>query len=254
MSFLFTLYNTVVYEPLFNALVLLYQYIPGRDFGIAVIVFTLLIRLALYRVSAKGVKAQKKMTALQPKIKELQKKFKDNKQEQSKAIFELYRQEKVNPFAGFLPLLIQLPIFFALFRLFGRGFGSEQLEALYFFVPNPGQIEMSFLGLMDLAEKSFAIAVLAGIFQFVQSKQTISPQKKGKSEKGKPDFASMMQTQMVYFFPFFTVFIVAQLPAAFGIYWIFTSIFMIWQHWHMTNKEKRAAHNLQHETQNATAV
>ena len=86
MGFLITIYNTVVYEPLFNALILLYQYIPGRDFGIAVIMFTLLVRLALYRVSAKGVVAQKKMTALQPKIKELQKKFKDNKQEQSKAI------------------------------------------------------------------------------------------------------------------------------------------------------------------------
>ena len=252
MGFLITLYNTVVYEPLFNVLVLLYQYIPGRDFGIAVIVFTLLIRLALYRVSAQAVTAQKKMAALQPKLKELQKKFKDNKQEQSKAVFELYRQEKVNPFSGIVPILIQLPIFFGLFQLFRQGFGPEQLQALYFFVPNPGQIEMSFLGLMNLAESSLVIAVLAGIFQFVQSKQAISPQKKGKGEKGKPDFASMMQTQMVYFFPLFTVFIVAQLPSAFGIYWIFTSIFTIWQHWHMTNKEKRAAHNLQHEAQNAT--
>jgi len=243
MGFLISVYNAFVYEPLFNALVLIYQYIPGRDFGIAVIVFTVLVRLALYRVSAKAVVAQKKMADLQPKIKELQKKHKDNKQEQSKAIFDLYRQEKVNPFAGLLPLLIQLPIFIALFQLFGRGFGPEQLQALYFFVPDPGQIQLSFLGILDLAERSYVVAVLAGISQYVQSKQMVSPKKKTKGETGKPDFASMMQTQMVYFFPFFTVFIVSQLPAAFGLYWIFTSLFSIWQHWHISKKDKIEAQN-----------
>lgn len=245
MGFLVTIYNTVVYEPLFNALILLYQYIPGKDFGIAIIVFTLLVRLALYRVSAQGIVAQKKMAALQPKIKELQKKFKDKKQEQSKAIFELYRQEKINPFAGLLPLLMQLPIFIALFQLFGRGFGPEQMQALYFFVPNPGLIDLSLFGLLDLSERAFAVAVLAGIFQFIQSKQMISPKKKAKSEKGRPDFSSMMQTQMVYFFPFFTVLIVSQLPSAFGIYWIFTSLFSIGQYWYIKKKDGRKKPELQ---------
>ena len=115
-------YNTVLYQPLFNALILLYEYFPGHDFGIAIVVLTLIIRFALYPSSAQAIKSQEAMARLQPKIKELQDKYKDNKEQQAKEIMELYQKEKINPFSGCLPLLIQLPILIALYQVFLKGF------------------------------------------------------------------------------------------------------------------------------------
>ena len=242
MDFLFTIFNTLVFQPFFNILILLYQYIPGRDFGVAVIALTLLIRAALYPVTAYGVKVQKRMADLQPKIEEIKERFKNSKQEQGRATMELYKQEGVNPFAGIFPLLIQLPIFIALFQLFGKEIDPEKFELLYFFVPNPGMIDPTFLGILNLGEASFVVALFAGAFQFIQSKQAAPPRSKKKPKKDGPDFASMMQTQMIYVFPLFTVFIVARFPSALGVYWIVTSLFTIGQHWYMTRKpEARSA-------------
>jgi len=238
MDFIVNIFNTVIFQPLFNTLILLFQYIPPRDFGIAVIVFTLLIRVALYPVTAYGVRAQKAMVDLQPKIDKIKEQFKDNKQEQGRATLALYKQEGVNPFAGIFPLLIQLPIFIALFQLFGRGIDSERLEMLYSFVPNPGTIDPTFLGILNLGEASLIVALFAGVFQFIQSKQAAPPRSKKKPKKDGPDFASMMQTQMIYIFPLFTVFIVARFPAALGVYWIVTSLFTIGQHWYMTRESQ----------------
>ena len=72
MGFFISVFNLILYQPLFNALILLYQYLPGHDFGIAVIVLTILIKIILYPLGAKGVKSQKALSSLQPKIKEIQ--------------------------------------------------------------------------------------------------------------------------------------------------------------------------------------
>ena len=242
MDFIVNIFNTLVFQPLFNTLILLFQYIPPRDFGIAVIALTLLIRIALYPVTAYGVKAQKAMADLQPKIEEIKERFKHDKTEQGRATMALYKQEGVNPFAGIFPLLIQLPIFIALFQLFGKELDAERFEMLYSFVPNPGMIDPTFFGILNLGEASFVVALLAGVFQFIQSKQAALPRSKKKSKKDGPDFASMMQTQMIYVFPLFTVFIVARFPSALGVYWIVTSLFTIGQHWHMTRKSLPSSH------------
>jgi YidC/Oxa1 family membrane protein insertase len=240
-------YNVLIYQPLLNILTLAYLHIPGGDFGVAVIMLTLFIRLLLYPVTAYGVKIQKRMNDIQPKLEKIKQQFKDDKQQQGKAIFALYKEEKVNPFAGILPILIQLPIFFALFQLFGRGFGEEQFAGLYSFVTNPGLVDPYLFGLVNLAETSIAMAVVAGIFQFLQLKQAAPPKKKKKAKDGKPDFASMMQTQMLYVFPFIAVLIVATLPSAFGLYWIVSSLFSIGQYWYM-NKSHASANTTEHKT------
>jgi len=236
MEFIINIFNVLIFQPLFNVLILLFQYIPLKDFGIAVIALTLLIRAALYPITAYGVKAQKAMADIQPQIDKIKEQFKSDKTEQGRATMALYKQEGVNPFAGIFPLLVQLPIFIALFQLFGRELDSSRFEMLYSFVPNPGIIDPTFLGILNLGETSLAIAVLAGIFQFVQSKQAMPPRSKKKPKKDGPDFASVMQTQMIYIFPLFTVFIVARFPSALGLYWIVTSVATIAQHWYMTRK------------------
>ena len=83
-------FNLVLYQPLFNILILLYTYLPGHDFGVAVIVLTLIIKLILLPTSLKAVRSQRIMADLQPKLKEIQEKYKDNKEQQSQEIFKLY--------------------------------------------------------------------------------------------------------------------------------------------------------------------
>ena len=225
MGFLVDAFNLLIYQPLFNALVILYSYLPGQDLGIAIIALTVLIKLALYPLSAKGIRAQKALQEIQPKIKELQKKFKDDKEKQVKAVMDFYKKEKINPFSSLLPLLVQLPILIGLFRVFGRGFGPEQLEYLYSFVQNPGQINAVFLGIIDLETAYVPLAVLAGIFQFIQAKMLSS------KKTGPPDFAQMLQKQMVYFFPIFTVFLLIYVipVSAIALYWVTITVFTVCQ-------------------------
>jgi len=231
-------FNVILYQPFFNALILVYAYLPGHDFGIAIIVLTILIKFILYPLGAQAIRSQKTMSALQPRIKELQERFKGNKEQQSKAMMEFYKKEKVNPFSGCLPLLIQLPILIALFQVFWRGFGQERLIFLYNFVPNPGQIDTTFLGVMDLAEASIILAVLTGVAQFFQTKMITTKQK--KNPKSSPDFSSMMQKQMLYFFPLFTVFILWRLPAAIALYWMVTTLFTIGQQYIIMKKHDQS--------------
>ncbi|MFH1714245.1 MAG: YidC/Oxa1 family membrane protein insertase [Candidatus Nealsonbacteria bacterium] len=229
MEFFILVFNTILYKPLFNALVLIYQYLPGKDFGIAVILLTLMIRFLLYPLMVKSIRSQKELAELQPKIQEIQKKYKDDKEKQTKETMELYRKEKINPFGGCLPFLLQLPILIALYRVFWSGMKPESMQKLYSFVPNPGVIDPTFLGFINLGESNFIIAGLAGVAQFFQSK-TMLPKTKGQSKEGQmSQFSNMMQKQMLYFFPIITVVILLNLPSAIGIYWIVTALFSVWQ-------------------------
>jgi len=235
MKFLINVFNVVLYQPLFNALILLYKYLPGHDFGIAVIILTIVIRLILYPLMVQSIKSQKVLSELQPKIQEIQQKYKNDREKQTKEMMSLYQKEKINPFSSFSLLLIQFPILIAIYQVFWKGLRPETMANLYSFVSNPGPINPTFLGIVNLSKTSLVLAVLAGIAQFFQSKMmTPSPAKasEGKPhQKGGPEFSSMMQKQMLYFFPVFTVFILLKLPAAIGLYWIITSLFsMLQQH------------------------
>jgi len=230
MDFFINIFNVVLYQPLFNALVFLYKYLPGHDFGIAVIVLTLIIRFLLYPLMTQSIRSQKALSDLQPKIQEIQKNYKNDKNKQGQAMMELYKKEKINPFGGCLPLLIQLPILIALYRVFWKGLQSEQLSNLYSFIPSPGQINPDFLGIINLGSASIALAILAGITQFVQTKMmTPKFQKTQQSKDQMAKFSDMMQKQMLYLMPIFTVFILWKLPAALAVYWIITALFSIAQ-------------------------
>lgn len=245
MELLINFFNVILYQPLFNALVLLYEYLPGRDFGVAVIVLTILTKILFYPLGAQAIKSQKELSELQPKIKEVQEKYKNNKQEQSKVLMELYQKEKINPLSGCLPLLIQLPILIALYRVFWKGLEPEEMVNLYSFVSLSGVIEPTFLGIINLSVASFGLALLAGVLQFFQTKMITPHQKSGggqasKTKKSAPDFSQLMQKQMLYFFPIFTVFILLRLPSALALYWIVTSVFSIFQQYLILRKEKYA--------------
>lgn len=230
----FSLYNTLLYQPLFNTLILMYNFIPGKDFGVAIIALTLLLRVAFYPLSAKAFLAQKVFTELQPKLKELREKFKNNKDELARKTLEAYQKSGVNPFASLGPLLIQLPILLAIFQVFSHGLQESQLAILYPFVQNPGAVNSLFLGIVHLSEQSLVLAGVAGLLQFFQMQVGMAT-KTGTSASGA---AVIQKYLMPIFFAAFTISILTRLPAAIGLYWIATSVFSIWQQWHLSRKSK----------------
>jgi len=237
MELFINFFNVILFQPLFNALVLLYNYLPGRDFGVAVIVLTFLTRIIFYPLGMQAIRSQKELSELQPKIKEVQEQYKNDKQKQSKALMELYKKEKINPFSGCLPILIQLPILIALYQVFWKGLQPEAMANLYSFVQFPGVIDPTLLGLLNLSTPSLGLAVAAGILQFFQTKMLVPLQKSsGGQKKGTSDFSQLMQKQMLYFFPIFTVVILLRLPSAIALYWLVTSMFSIFQQYLVLNK------------------
>lgn len=220
----------ILYQPLFNALVLLYNYVPGHDFGIAIIALTLIIRVILYPISVKAVKSQRGLQKLQPQLAEVQKKYKGDKERQAKEILDLYKKEKINPFSGLLLALIQLPILIALYRVFWDGLNPKQLSSLYSFVANPVHINALFLHIIDLSKPNLIFAILAGLTQYFQTKMLMPKTAPAPAEKNKgADFSQMMQKQMLYFLPVFTVIILIALPSALGLYWTISGLFSIIQ-------------------------
>lgn len=230
MDIFITLFNEIFYRPLFNALIFLYNIIPGRDFGVAIILVTLIIKIVLSPISRKGIKSQEALKKLQPKIKEIQRKYKDKKEEQAKHMMNLYKEHKVNPVAGCLPLLLQFPILIALYRaLIGILKNSKTLTSvLYPFVRSPDQVNTFFFKAIDLAVPSVFLAVLTGIFQFIQGKMMfkLSSSKSDKSDR-KIDIQKTMGRQMIYFMPLFIVFISLRLPAGLPLYWAVSTLFSI---------------------------
>jgi len=236
MEFLNILFNDLLYRPLFNLLVWIYNVIPGHDFGVAIILLTIIIRLLLFSLSRSSIETQKVLNELQPKIKEIQEKYKNDKEKQGVALMEIYKKNKVNPFSGFLAIIIQIPILIALYKVFLSGFDPEKLNGLYSFIINPGYINPMFFGIFDLSKSLPFLAVLAGIFQFIQSKM-LMPKK--SAQKGKTDnFMSLMSEQMLYMSPFITVIFAWKFPGGLALYWTINTIFSIVQQYLVFQKDK----------------
>lgn len=240
MEFFTGAFHTILYEPVFNGLILIYEYLPVRDFGLAVIISTLLIRLMLHPFVGQSIRSQKILSDLQPKVKEIQEKYKNDREKQLKETMSLYKKERISPFSGILPLLIQFPILVALYKVFWWVFKPGSMADLYAFVPDPGYINPLFLGFVNLAEGSIAVALVAAAAQFWQTKMLLP--KSNKLQKGQADqFASIMQKQMTYFFPVVTFFFLMVLPSAVGLYWAVTSILTIFQQAMIFRKTRIAA-------------
>lgn len=220
------LFNEIFYRPIFNALVLLYEYLPGADLGVAIIVLTVLIRAVLLPIFYKGAKDQAIIHRLAPKIKEIEAEHKGDQQKKLTAMLALYREHKVNPLSPFLLLLIQLPVIIGLYRVFWKGINEESLKYLYSFVSAPEVVHHTFLGLIDLSSKNFFVVALAAIAQYFQGKLSLA---KNAAPKKELTPMEMMGRQMVYMGPIMTVLFLSYLPSAIGLYWLTTSVFSVIQ-------------------------
>ncbi|MBU1045595.1 YidC/Oxa1 family membrane protein insertase [Patescibacteria group bacterium] len=229
-------FHVILWQPLFNLLILLCYYLPGHNLGVAIIVLTLLIRVILYPLQDRASRSQLAMQALQPKLKEIQAKYKNNREEQAKAMMELYKTEKINPFSAFLVTLIQLPILFILYRMFWQGIQEENFVYLYSFVQRPEVINPMFLGI-NLNEPSPFLAVIVGITFFLQSKFAMPKKEKNQNQSPKKSgFADMFQKQMIFLFPILITVVLLRLPAALGLYLLVAGIFMAAQQFFIRKK------------------
>ncbi|MEK7105676.1 MAG: YidC/Oxa1 family membrane protein insertase [Patescibacteria group bacterium] len=224
------IFFTLLYQPLFNLLVWLYDVLPGNDIGIAIIAMTAIIRILLLPMSGQSLKSQKRMQDLQPKIEEVKARTKDNKEAQAKELMQLYKTEKVNPLSSCLPLVVQLVILIALYQVLSAGLNSTSLDALYPFVHNPGHLDAMFLGKVDLATPNVVLAVLAGIVQFFQARMMITKRSKPVTPGAKDEaMLATMNKSMLYFMPVITVVIGASLPGGLALYWLVSNLFMVGQ-------------------------
>jgi len=229
------LFNQILYEPLYKFLVFLYNNIPGHDLGIAIIILTLLIRVILFPLSQKSIKSQMRMGQFKDQIKDIQTKYK-SKEEQSKELMKFYKENKINPFSGCLPLIIQLPILLALYRVFINILNPE----------NGLVLSHSFLGIIDLSVASPVLAVLAGVSQFFASrlamKRTVAMPQPGVSGKA-ADTQKSMSKQMAYLLPVFTIFIAWKFPAGLAFYWVVSTLLGLIQDYYLYNKYGRNQKN-----------
>src|SRR3989344_9443946 len=155
------IFHEALYRPLFNLLIGIYNSIPGQDLAIAIILLTLIDKIVLSPLSVKMFKSQKAMSAIQPKIKELQEKHKGDKQAFAQAQMGLYKEHNVNPLGGCLPVLIQIPVIWMLYKVFITGLKNGSLDSLYSFVHNPGTINTIGLGFLDMTAHNPILAIMA---------------------------------------------------------------------------------------------
>lgn len=224
------LYNTFIFHPLYNGLIYLIDVFPWMDVGIAVIIFTIIVRLILFPLSKKSIVTQVKMREIQPELENLKKTVPD-KQQQAIKVMALYKEKGVNPFSSFLFLLIQLPIIYALYSIFiDSGLPVVNEALLYSFVGIP-MIDMHFLGLIDIGAKSILMAILAAVAQYLQLHFSLAslPNTTPNSSNPSMDMAQNMMKNMKYVFPIMIFFISYQISAVVALYWTVSSLFTLGQ-------------------------
>ena len=206
----------------------MFKFLPIFDAGVIVIVFTILVRFIMFPLSKKAVHTQVKMAEIGPALAKIKEDYKDRLEEQARITLALYKEKGVNPFSGILVIIIQIPIIFALYQIFLH-FPEVNPDLLYSFVTRPTHFDTTFLGFLDITEKSVTIALFAAISTFYQFKLSISGQQAPKGNSFGDNLTRSMQTQMKYVFPVIVFFISYSISGAIALYWLTTNLFSIAQ-------------------------
>jgi YidC/Oxa1 family membrane protein insertase len=219
-------FRAIVYQPLFNGLVLLYEHVSFEDLGLAIIFLTIAVRLVLFPLFHKTAKHQKISQELQPKVKEIRKKYKDDKEAQTKALMDLYKDNQINPITPIFLLILQMPVLFSLYRIFINGFSNGSLDMLYSFVSPPAHINQTLLGIVTLSKVSIPLVIAAAIAQYIQGVLVSSRSSKNGAA---PAQAQKMAKIGIFMGPAMALIILMRFPSAVALYWLTSTIFSIIQ-------------------------
>jgi YidC/Oxa1 family membrane protein insertase len=226
------IFYLVLYQPIFNAFIALYNLVP--DLGAAIIILTIIIKLVLYPFNTAAIKAQKSMADLQPHLEEVKKQYKGDQQKIAQETMLLYQKNKVNPLGSCLPLIVQLVISITLYYVLRNGLSNTQLDfsTLYSFVRRPETIKTVSLGLFDLHKGgNVVLALLAGAAQYWQAHMMIRnrPPKPVSPGAKDEDMMAIMNKQMLYMLPLVTLVVGYQLPSGLALYWLVSTLFTVAQ-------------------------
>ncbi len=218
--------NDLFINPLVNALVLLNITVAG-NFGLSIILFTILLRIVTIPFTIRQLESTKAMQAAQPEMQEIQKKYKDPKRRQEEMV-KLYREHNINPLGCFMPMLIQMAVFIALYRALAHlvGGSPESLvglsQRLYPIEVLQGQIPLNqeFLWMnMGEADTTFILPLIVGASTYVQQRMTITPNASPQQQQ--------QQQMMSWLLPMMLVFFTLNLPAGVGVYWVVSNVFSL---------------------------
>jgi YidC/Oxa1 family membrane protein insertase len=215
-------------RPIFDLLVILFHAVG--NFGVAIICLTLIVRLVMFPVAHKQFQSMAAMRKLQPKMKAIQERFKDDKQRQQQEIMKLYQAEKVNPAAGCLPILLQIPVFYALYKCLLVSVEMRHQPFVGWIrdlsAPDP-LTPVNLFGLLHFTPPAMlaigVLPILVGATQFVSMK--LNPQPMDPA-----------QAQVFAIMPWFLVFIMAPFAAGLQLYWITNNLLTMAQQWHLYRK------------------
>lgn len=241
------LWNTIFYQPIYNILIFIIDNITFGDVGFAIILVTIIVKLALSPLTKKSIKSQILMKRMEPELKQIKKDF-PNKEEQAKKTFELYKKYGTNPFSGCLVVILQLPVIFALYYVFYKGLSIDS-SLIYSFIQIPTNLHTNFLGLIEMASKSIFLGIFAGVTQFIQGylsapikAKKIEIVKEGAINEPKTfqeQLSDSMQMNVRYVLPVFIAFIAWKISAAVALYWIVSNMFTIAQEWYIRRQLAR---------------
>ena len=216
-------------EPLGMLLSFLYDLI--QNYGITLLAFTLIVKLCLYPLYSKQIRSTVRMSEMQPLMKELQRKYANDRETLNMKTMELYKKEKFNPASGCLPALLQMPIIFGLFALLRNPILYIQKEEMLI------AIHESFLWVMDLSQPDpWILPVAAGATTFISFMQT-EMQNKGMSDTNA--MMAPMMKMMKYFFPVMIMVMGRTFPAGLTVYWFFGMAIQILFNIHLNKVKKK---------------
>lgn len=266
------IFDILIVQPIFNLLIGLYSIIPGGDFGISLILFTILVRFALYPLVKRQLHQTQMMKKLQPQLAKIKKETKGNKQLESMRMLELYKEHGVNPFRSIGILLIQLPIFIALYIVI-QVFTShrdeiakwtydfmEGLAPIKQLIEDPNGFNHMFLGFIDLTKSAFAdggvnialilIALIAAATQYFMSKQTMPHNESKKrlrdvmseaangKQADQSEMNAIVMNKMVKILPVFMFFVMVSVPGALALYYAMSNIVAVAQQSFLLRKDE----------------
>ncbi len=258
------IFDIFIIKPIFNLLIGLYSLIPGGDFGLSVIIFTIIVRMLLWPLLKRQLHQVTAMRKMQPELNKIKKETKGNKQLESMQMMELYKKHGVNPFRSIGILLIQLPIFIALYQViqiftlhrdqvanYTYGF-LQNIGPIHQLIEHPELFNEKLFGVIDLTAHALGgpnginiflvvLAILAAITQYIMSKQT-SPQTGSKKrirdimaeaadgkQADQGEMNAVVMGKMTTIMPFFMLFIMLNLPGALALYYAVSNIVAVIQ-------------------------
>ncbi|HET7672967.1 MAG TPA: YidC/Oxa1 family membrane protein insertase [Candidatus Saccharimonadales bacterium] len=272
------MFQTFVEQPVFNLLEFIYAIIPGHDLGLAIIIFTIVIRLLMWPLVKKQLHQAKAMKKLQPQLKKIKESSKGDRQKEARLQMELYKEHGVKPFATIGTLIIQLPIFIALYQSVRKliddpnilfNFSYDWVNNLPFIQELHNDIskfDHTFFGFVDLSRKAveagglyvpaLIVAIAAAITQYYQSKLMMQDNKDSRklmqilreAAEGKQadqsEIGASISRMMQYFLPFITFIFAISIPSALSLYLLTTSAVGYFQQAHVLKQDEEEMHEL----------